>query len=334
MELAYTICVLVIVAIIFWKSTSIRKDGTIGIIDKKQQTAIRAICCIIVVLVHIPENHGNFIQDLIGSFGYIAVTLFFMMSSYGLKYSVENKENYLKNFWKNRILILLIPFWIANFISMVIRPSESILHNVMTVLGINNISFVTVLLGYYIVFWLIYKFIKNKKIKDYILCAIVLTYSLVGKIFNFQIGWQVESIGFIYGILAYNILAKVKDNNAKFIISIVTSLILGILYLKYKEIYMIGTWLLRVVLGLSVISTVYFLLNKIEIEGKIIKYIGNISYEIFLVHTIAMSLIAKVNIPSSFWITLTFIITIVLATILKFIDTKIIKLIRKEEVSR
>ena len=91
----------------------VEHENNLGIIDKEQGYIIRAICCIIVVLVHIPQQHSNIIQDVIGSFGYIAVTLFFMLSAYGLKYSIENKKDYLKFFWKNRILVLLIPFWIS-----------------------------------------------------------------------------------------------------------------------------------------------------------------------------------------------------------------------------
>ena len=122
--------------------------------DKEQSVMIRAICCIIVILVHIPQQHSNFIQDAIGSFGYIAVTIFFMLSAYGLKYSINHKKDYLKHFWKNRILVLLIPFWIANTLATLIAPQETIIANVFKIIGIKGISFVTILLGYYILFWM------------------------------------------------------------------------------------------------------------------------------------------------------------------------------------
>ena len=63
--------------------------------------ALKGIMCIIVILVHIPKMYSNMVQDTIGSFGYICVTLFFLFSAYGLMYSLENKKDYLKT---------LIPF--------------------------------------------------------------------------------------------------------------------------------------------------------------------------------------------------------------------------------
>ena len=127
-----------------------KNEQTLGILDKEQSLAIRAVCCIIVVLVHVPQQHGNFIQDAIGSFGYIAVTLFFMLSAYGLKYSVENKKDYLKNFWRNRVLILLIPFWLVNIIAVLLNPQEGIVNNLLAIIGLKNISFITVYFGQFI----------------------------------------------------------------------------------------------------------------------------------------------------------------------------------------
>ena len=79
-------------------------------LSKEQTTILKGLCCIIVIFVHIPVAYSNKVQDLIGSFAYIAVTLYFLFSAYGLRYSFENKNNYRQNFIRNRILTLLIPF--------------------------------------------------------------------------------------------------------------------------------------------------------------------------------------------------------------------------------
>lgn len=40
-------------------------------------TAMKGLACIVVVLVHIPAQHSNPVQDMIGSFGFVGVTAFF-----------------------------------------------------------------------------------------------------------------------------------------------------------------------------------------------------------------------------------------------------------------
>ena len=40
-------------------------------------TTVMRGCCIIIVFVHIPSAYGDLVQDMVGSFGYICVTLFF-----------------------------------------------------------------------------------------------------------------------------------------------------------------------------------------------------------------------------------------------------------------
>ncbi len=306
-----------------------KEKSIVGITDKRQSMMIRAICCIVVILVHIPKEHGNIIQDVIGSFGYIAVTLFFMLSAYGLKYSVENKKDYLKNFCKNRLLSILIPLWLVNTIGVIVTPSEAIQTNILRIIGISNISFITILIGYYILFWIIYKFIKNEQIRDYILCLIVFIYSLLGKILNLAVGWQVETIGFIYGILLYHFAEKINKGKVKYIaLAGLNSLILGILYIKYKDVYIIGTWILRVALSMNLIVLLSLILNKIKIGNRVQEYIGSISYEIYLMHTIIITLLSPLDVSSGLWIILTILITILSASIINFIDKKIIKLIK------
>ncbi len=307
-----------------------KNDKNVGIIDKSQANIVRAICAIVVILIHIPSEHGNIVQDAIGSFAYVAVTIFFMLSAYGLKYSVENKEGYLKKFWKNRILVLLIPFWIANIIKVLVSPSSSAIRNILEIIGFGGISFITVLLVYYVIFWLVYRFIKNPKVSDIILCSIVLLYSILGKAFDLPTGWLVESMGFIYGILIYYmipILSKMKKVSHLILAGIV-SILLGVLYLKYKEIYMIGTWLIKTMLGASLVILLVIILNKITIKSALLSYIGNISYEIYLLHNIIINLLINVNIMSALWILLVIMLSILSAMAMNYIDNKIIKRIK------
>lgn len=84
--------------------------------NEEYTRVLKGACCIIVIFVHVPMSHGNVLQDAIGSFAYVAVTLFFMISAYGMYYSKQRKSNYLTHFWRNRLSSLLVPMLLINVV--------------------------------------------------------------------------------------------------------------------------------------------------------------------------------------------------------------------------
>ena len=84
-----------------------------GFMSREYTTIMKAVCCIIVILVHIPAAYTNRLQDAMGSFAYVCVTLFFLMSAYGMSLSKERRRNYMHhhiviNMEKGGILFLSI----------------------------------------------------------------------------------------------------------------------------------------------------------------------------------------------------------------------------------
>lgn len=292
--------------------------------SKNYSTVIKGLCCIIVIFVHIPNKYGNKLQDTIGSFAYVCVTLFFMLSAYGLKWSMKNKKDYIKNFIRNRICALMIPY----FIILLLRYICGF------ITGISGAEFVLVLLMFYIVFYISYKYI-NKKYQDIVICIYVLGYSLIGRLCNIGISWYPESLGFMYGIIFANIInifkAKASKHNInKIIILFLASIILGISYLKFKYIWFVGDYILKVILGITIILFLFVFTIYIKIGNKISRYLGKISYEIFLVHIFVINVFNRMNlnISSGIYIILIISITMILASILNIIDVTIINKIR------
>jgi peptidoglycan/LPS O-acetylase OafA/YrhL len=307
--------------------------------------SMKAIMCIIVVMVHFPQVYQNKVQDMIGSFGYICVTLFFLFSAYGLMYGLHNKNDYLKTFIRNRFASLLIPYLIVNIISTIINQewNNGIKQTMFSLLGL-NINFVTLILFFYLVFYGICKIIKDNRVRYYILTICPLAYSLIAYLLTGSAGvegiWSVEAIGFCLGILLFIHLEFIKKliTNKRvitIIISGILSTILGIVYLKYKTVFFIGGYLLKILLGVAIITFTFSVLNKLKIKNKALDYLGKISYEIFLTHGIVMTAISmimtKINIEVTSWvyIWLTYIITIGLSAVINLLDQKIIKRIRK-----
>ena len=323
MDLTMIVFLIIFLAIILYKA-KIGKNINNSFFEKEQSKVIKGICCIIVFLVHVPKEHGNAIQDAIGSFGYICVTIFFLLSAYGLKYSINNKKDYLKHFLRNRILAIYIPFVIANTLWQLLGFEDGI--DILAIIGINSFSFIGELIIFYLLFYIIYKNIDNKK-ADFIMIGATLVISIVSYVF--QIGWFVECLGFAYGIILYN-----KENNInsfletdyikKILVEIVVSIILGILYIKLKNVIIIN-YILKILLGISIISLIICLLRKIKINNKILSFLGNISFEIYLLHDMIMQKLLGLNVTSGLYIVISLTVIIVSASVMNYIDSKITK---------
>lgn len=293
----------------------------------KDTSALRGIFSIVVVLVHVPLNYQNTVQDMIGSFAYVGVTYYFMVSSYGLKYSYVKKENYLKSFWSQRIPKLLIPVFLVNFVYIFseLLAGNTVL-NLRTVFHIND--WVMVLFLFYGAFWLIYSIpCSNNRIEwcwqDVVICIFVLACSLVDKLTVVKITqiWPTECMGFMWGIILYNSIGWLKKYiNNKWLMKIfmvfVIAIVIGIAYLKFKHVFFWGDYCLKIVLGIVLLSLLLGLLIRLDVSNNVNLFLGKISYEVYLLHSYIFAIVAFLGgdkIESGIFIWISIIVTIILA---------------------
>ncbi len=162
-----------------------------------------------------------------------------------------------------------------------------------------------------------------------------------GFLSGFGFGWNVEAMGFLYGFILSQEKVKAKicdflnDHYYSFVAwSFVISLILGVAYLKFKYIWFWGDYLLRIILGIALISLVLSLTYRLRVGNRASYYLGKISYEIFLTHGFVMSLLVALNdsyfsLSSGVFILLTFGLTIILAVPFNSLNSLISKQIRR-----
>lgn len=295
--------------------------------DVSDTNALRGVFCIVVVLVHVPANYQNIVQDMIGSFAYVGVTYYFMVSAYGLKYSCAKKEKYLQLFWIKRIPKLLVPVFLINFVFIFSEALKG--NNILNLKSIFHINdWVAVLLLFYLTFWLVYSIPHgNSRLgwcwQDIIICIFVVMSSLIDKLTAIKITqiWPTECMGFMWGIILYNCIDKLKrymnrNWKKKIMVSLILSAIVGVAYLKYKDIYFWGDYGLKTVLGMIILLFVLCLMVRLNIANKINQFLGSISYEIYLIHAYIYAIIATIfgnMLDSGMFIWLAFIVTIILA---------------------
>ncbi len=104
--------------------------------------------------------------------GVIIVGFFFFTSGYGLVTSLYQKENYLKGFIKKRVFTVLVPFFICNYVFMVTMllmgrkyAMSDLLYVFFGVKLLNSqMWFAVEIMFLYILFYLVFRLIKQEKI--------------------------------------------------------------------------------------------------------------------------------------------------------------------------
>lgn len=294
------VCMLILVCSLgfscLYKATLVdRNNDFFGITST---SALRGFWCIIIVLVHVPQNYGNRIQDLIGSFAYIGVTFFFMTSGYGLRLGVR-KEKSINNFWRKRLPKILVPMIFVNIVDFIVVGFISGSYELSRLVRFDR--WVQWLLVCYIVVWLFYRFNIMKEYKDGGIIAVLVLFSLCIFFLGDKIQvttWTTEIYGFIWGIVLATKKCEIENKlyqnwKIKATILFIVSLMLGLLYIKYKHVFFFGGYLLKIILGLVMLTFILQLTTRVQIGNPIILFLGKISYEIYLIHGIAFYIIEK-----------------------------------------
>lgn len=320
---------------------STKTDGEF--FSKDYTNVLKGVCCIIVIYVHFHSEYQNALQDAIGSFAYVAVTIFFMVSSYGMMLSAERKKSYLDCFWRNRLVALLVPAFLVNVAACTF---EGIKGN-LVMSGLVHINgYVMVLLQFCLWFYIVEIakrkwFREDTMLGDFLLMGGVIASSIYlyickhGEI-SAASGWCFERIGLVWGILLYRHYARFvewmgKRRIVKSIVLCMMSLILGVAYLKYKTVWFWGEYALKIILGIIIIFFLFTMTSNRKFGNKFSFWLGDISYEVYLSHGLMMGVLAYYmpNLLSGWFILLTVLSTLIISTMMHEIGKPIVNGLRK-----
>lgn len=310
-----------------------------GFFEKQDVDILKGAFCIIIVLVHAPKGYGNRIQDVISSFGYIGVTFFFMASAYGLCYGVKQKKGYIRSFWLRRLPGLLIPVFLVNLVTCavpLVTDRELILS---TLIVIPN--WVQVLLLCYAVFWTVHAVSERlgwlpSRRQSLLIGFIVAVLSVIGMFSPWKIMylWPVEAWGFLFGLFAAEYRTELRqwlDTRWawKCGAAAVTSVIIGVSYLKWKQIPFWGDYLLRIMLSAVLILLLLLVLRRVRLGNWASRMLGNISYFVYLSHGFVYRMMEKSSIHNSgLFLLLSILAACVLSGALWYVNSRIVKRLR------
>jgi len=226
-----------------------------------------------------------------------------MTSGFGLKLGQTKNPASIKTFWRRRLPKLLVPCVLVNVVGVLIALFKGSSISLLSFIAIN--AWVRWLLVCYLIFWIVYRISDLRKSgwqQDAIICAFVISFSAVIYAFRehiTQTTWCPEIFGFVWGVL----LSRMKENFSywmdkswlkKCIIFCFVAGTLGVLYLKFKPVVFFGDYLLKILLGVAIITFMLALNARLEIGNKISNFLGSISFEIYLLHGTVFGLIESI----------------------------------------
>lgn len=251
------------------------------------------------------------------NFGYMGtyiVSVFFFLSGYGLYVQNEKKENYLDNFLVKRLSKILIPFIIISSIYLIYRSingqvlSSSFFIDLFkkgsTV--IYNGWFVNIIILMYIFFYISFKMFSNRTISILINTILIVVYIVLAIRLEYCFWWYNSSLPFVLGL----IWAKNKNYIDKLLNKyyfIVLVCITGLLFIShqydfvYKKLHLVDNYSYAIAANIdNVIFTLFFILiaRKIDFSNKYLLFLGKISFEVYMIHGLVMSVFGKYFVTS------------------------------------
>ena len=158
--------------------------------DLEVTKAVRGIAAIGVILHHISQEQDfqeTGVMSLFVNIGFLFVAIFFFCSGYGLVKSLKTKPDYFKGFFRRRLTVLVIPYYVSIVLYTIFyfatgtrfAPVQWITNTLGVTLVNSYCWYVIVLAILYVVFYLVYKKIKNDKVRLGIMLGVLLVLGVV-----------------------------------------------------------------------------------------------------------------------------------------------------------
>lgn len=229
--------------------------------------------------------------------GNLWVSMFFFYSGYGLKYSISTKENYLLKI-PRKMINVYIPFLIAETaytLTMVLRGKtmslgEIIAHCIGLKLANATLWYVIEVLFLYGILYCIERWV-NSEYHDVLWLGIYGTFMVLSVLFDIGTCWYISTISFWLGMKYYSGSSFIKKFSSNKVLIIFTVLYIfekvlsfskGNEFLSLNKNYWIVA--IQLVLAPLFIFLLDLLVRRKVFEGRILQYLGKISYEIYLLH--------------------------------------------------
>lgn len=290
-------------------------------------------------LVKSGEEFSNF-----SYMGTYIVSIFFFLSAYGLYVQNERRENYLDNFLVKRLSKIIVPFFIISLIYIFYRFVNGQLIDLNFFINlfkkgstiIYNGWFVDIIILMYIFFYISFKLFQNKFLSIVLNTIFIICYICLAIKLGYNFWWYNSALTFAIDLIWAKNQNKIDRVIEKyyFIVIILVTVLLFVSHkydvlLKYLHIEDSYSYALAANLD-NIIFTIYFIivfLKKINFSNVYLTLIGRISFELYMIHGLVISMLGKIFVSSRVNDVLFTLFVLIVSLIFAWIINKIINVI-------
>lgn len=281
--------------------------------------SLRGVAALLVVILHLwLYLINNFSVEVSGfakevsyvlfgylDFGKIGVVAFFLISGYVIPYSFRGKTN--KEFFFNRFFRLYPAYWVSILFCVIIigmPPVRDLICNItmfQRFLGINDLVAVFWTLQIEIIFYFIcaalhyYKLLENDKfivktVIAFLLLSLLIAfarYELDKKLpVALFLALTVMFFGLCWRRFTIDKSVDIKKTTIIRLLILIVLVLLPITMLAYSKDYGFNETWYRYFLSYTVALIMFFLFSHYKFVNKILLFLGNISYSLYLLHAL------------------------------------------------
>lgn len=335
MRSIYLFEIFLIFVLFIFINGKIGKDETYNLMDKYHTDMMKGIAIMLVIISHLGGILGVRYFTPLGGIG---VSIFLICSGYGLSKSYISKG--LSGYWENRILRVVIPYYIIGFLYIVFTLNFDLRDILLSMFFIKPMQpygwFMSYIISMYLIFYIVQSAKISQKIRDsiYFLIACIILFAMpdieAEQSFSFF-------IGVFYAFYTMNFKEKISDKKISLKLGLVF-IFLSIFALSLKQLYFIRNAYPVIFNTIQLIIKLCGALGLILIVYSLQRYISKfnfslfstLSFELYLVHGYTIKVLENLNYLN---IIIFFVLTIIFAIMLKLIDNFIIELPKKSDVS-
>lgn len=293
--------------------------------------------------------------------GVCFVGMFFFFSGYGLYSSLRDKPDYLKGFLRRRLPAVLIPFYMCNFVFILgsylcgfeFHKGELWKYLTGVILMNSQMWYIVEIFILYLLFYVVFRLVRNRNAACILYGVCVFAMMFLSLLLGhdnttptqglwFHGEWWYNATALIWvGILFARWEKQILGIVRKYYVMVLFVMVCLTAFFYRRTMYMLqhtGYWYewegyagyreklqtlgIQGLFVFFVVMTVIVILQKIEFGNKIMRFLGSIALELYLIHNLFILYLPIRN--RVFFIMGVYAASIVTAWILHFIDQKLI----------
>lgn len=331
------ICYPLLGALLMWRARVYgRKEWNEEFMSLSQTKALQGFCAVCVILHHIGQKtcapwlepevivHG---LDIFVPIGYFLVGIFLFCSGYGLYKSYKGKANYLQGFFGRRFTIPLMVLVSVNFFFVFVRYQQEDVVSLSTPFHVSGPQmangyawFVYVLLLFYLIFYLAFRFCKKEKTAVFFIGLAAFLYMIHCDWWMYGNWWYNSVILFVVGLLfarhEKRVVAVVKKRYPTCLVAVIVLTTCFFVVSEYAQqmadmlgityIYAVGRWVIlssQMLAACGFAGFVCLLGMKVKIGNRALGFLGSMTLEIYMLHCLFLQIFGyKENLPKQFYV--------------------------------